>query len=75
MSCLFRLEHYYKEALDHLKQSMDVTIRRLTTELETGGNIRFEDGKASDLWLVQQENTIHSGIVLFNQLHFSDSEL
>ena len=28
----------------------DMYVRRMMVELETGGNIRLEDGKPSDLW-------------------------
>ena len=28
----------------------EMTVQRLLLELETGGNVRFEDGKPSDLW-------------------------
>ena len=27
-----------------------MTVQRLLLELETGGNVRFEDGKPSDAW-------------------------
>ena len=28
----------------------EMTVQRLLLELETGGNVRFEDGKPSDAW-------------------------
>ena len=28
----------------------EMTVQRLLLELETGGNVRFEDGKPSDPW-------------------------
>ena len=28
----------------------EMTVQRLLLELETGGNVRFEDGKLTDAW-------------------------
>lgn len=35
-------------------------IHRMMTELETGGNIRFEEGKASDKWFTSCDDLIKS---------------
>ncbi|CAH1791753.1 unnamed protein product [Owenia fusiformis] len=44
------LQYYFNEALGKLRQVTELTINRLVAELETGGNVRFEDGMASDVW-------------------------
>ena len=41
----------------------DGSIRRLITELETGGNIRLEDGRPSDLWYTSCVDLITSRFV------------
>ena len=48
LSC--RVEHYCLESVDQVQHTTDTTIQRLLTELEMGGNIRFEDGKPTDMW-------------------------
>ena len=51
--CLFpltRFNQYYNEAVSQVKHSTDLSIKRLLTELETGGNVRFEDGNSNDVW-------------------------
>ena len=35
-------------------------IHRLMTELETGGNIRFEEGKPSDKWFTSCVDLVRS---------------
>ena len=32
---------------------LEMSVKRLGLELETGGNVRFEDGKISDPWYVK----------------------
>ena len=48
----FRLVDHYKTAVKQLTQITDATIERLTLELETCGNVKFEDGKLIDAWSV-----------------------
>ena len=45
-----RYNQYHMEAVAHVKHSTDIAIKRLLTELETGGNVRFEDGNSNDVW-------------------------
>ena len=47
-----RINYYYREASDRMHSITDINIGRLLSELQTGGNVRFEDGKPSDLWCV-----------------------
>ncbi len=60
-----------KEEINHIEQVFDSvnrklrdtnksSIRRLETEFETGGNIRLEEGKASDKWYVSCVDLIKS---------------
>ena len=60
-----------KEEINHIEQVFDAvnkklrdtnksSIRRLETEFETGGNIRLEEGKASDKWYVSCVDLIKS---------------
>ncbi|KAK3738851.1 hypothetical protein QZH41_015070 [Actinostola sp. cb2023] len=40
----------YRESCEQVQLVSDMTIQRLLVELETGGNVRFEDGKPPDVW-------------------------
>ncbi|KAK2163213.1 hypothetical protein NP493_1474g00024 [Ridgeia piscesae] len=44
------IAYYHQESLERMKQTAEGTVHRLLTELETGGNVRFEDGLPSCLW-------------------------
>ncbi|KAK7487003.1 hypothetical protein BaRGS_00021673, partial [Batillaria attramentaria] len=44
------IENFHKEAKHRIQQAADNLISRLVVELETGGNVRFEEGSSSDLW-------------------------
>ena len=46
------MEFYYTEAVERLRKVTDDQVQRLVMELDTGGNVRFEDGTQSDVWLV-----------------------
>nr|CAB3263538.1 leucine-rich repeat-containing protein 9-like [Phallusia mammillata] len=41
---------YYNQSVDVLNSLASVSINRLTEELESGGNVRFEQGSPSDVW-------------------------
>lgn len=45
-----RIDHFFTDGVEKFRAMVDITLQRLLSELETGGNIRFEDGKPSDLW-------------------------
>ncbi|XP_041353285.1 leucine-rich repeat-containing protein 9-like isoform X2 [Gigantopelta aegis] len=44
------IEDYHKESHNRIRHNADVLIGRFLIELETGGNVRFEDGSTSDVW-------------------------
>jgi len=47
----FRIELYYHDAVDKMRYQLEVSVQWMVSELETGGNVRYEDGRPSDLWL------------------------
>lgn len=54
------VEKYHSEAILKVKHATSGAIQRLVTELETGGNVRFEDGTASDIWFTSCHDLILS---------------
>ena len=44
------LQVIYEALRKKVYEMSEQNIHRLMTELETGGNIRFEEGKPSDKW-------------------------
>ena len=40
----------FQHSCEQVGAVCDLTIQRLVIELETGGNVRFEDGNPGDLW-------------------------
>ncbi|XP_021359491.1 leucine-rich repeat-containing protein 9-like isoform X7 [Mizuhopecten yessoensis] len=44
------IESFMKEAVKQLQQSCDTLVNRMVLELESGGNVRFEEGTTSDVW-------------------------
>ncbi|CAK8686447.1 unnamed protein product [Clavelina lepadiformis] len=44
------VEAYYEQACDLLGTLANTSIKRLTMELDTGGNVRFEQGTQNDVW-------------------------
>lgn len=44
------MEQFHREAKHRFQQAADTLINRLVVELETGGNVRFEEGSSTDLW-------------------------
>ncbi|XP_064621486.1 leucine-rich repeat-containing protein 9-like isoform X3 [Lineus longissimus] len=54
------VEFFHKESENRLKQMTELTIHRLLCELETGGNLRFEDGALSDVWFTSCHDLILS---------------
>ncbi|XP_077999840.1 leucine-rich repeat-containing protein 9-like isoform X2 [Glandiceps talaboti] len=53
-------EKCYGESVARIRQVSDMTVRRLLTELETGGNVRFEDGRSADVWFTSCHDLILS---------------
>ena len=48
----FRVESYHQEAIQRVENMGDTLVRRMLIELESGGNVRFEEGSPSDVWWV-----------------------
>ena len=46
----FRIDQCHQESCEQVNSVSEMTVQRLLLELETGGNVRFEDGKPSDPW-------------------------
>ena len=47
---LCMVECYQQEALHRVEVQAESVIRRMAIELESGGNVRFEEGNTSDVW-------------------------
>ncbi|ESO85655.1 hypothetical protein LOTGIDRAFT_210857 [Lottia gigantea] len=45
-----QLTAHCEDSVKRIKEQSERLISRLTIELETGGNVRFEDGTPSDVW-------------------------
>ena len=56
--CDYRVELYFNDAVDRMRYQMEVTVQRLVSELETGGNVRYEDGRPTDMWYVSQPSGV-----------------
>ena len=46
----FSMQEFCEEAKVRIQRAADSMANRLVVELETGGNVRFEEGSASDVW-------------------------
>jgi hypothetical protein len=44
------LDELFADSSQRTYENSDQYVRRLLVELETGGNIRMEDGRPTDLW-------------------------
>ncbi|KAL8572554.1 hypothetical protein ACOMHN_040458 [Nucella lapillus] len=44
------MEGYCEEAKGRIQRAADSMANRLVVELETGGNVRFEEGASTDVW-------------------------
>ena len=47
-----RLERFHDDMVLHVQRAEDWSVRMLTMELETGGNVKMQEGSPSDDWLV-----------------------
>ena len=45
-----RIDNYHKQTVKLLDSLSRTSLNRLEIELETGGNVRFEQGIPNDLW-------------------------
>ncbi|KAK3093172.1 hypothetical protein FSP39_012192 [Pinctada imbricata] len=44
------VDSYHQEAINRVNFTGETLVRRMTIELESGGNVRFEEGSPSDVW-------------------------
>ncbi|XP_078381877.1 leucine-rich repeat-containing protein 9-like isoform X2 [Oculina patagonica] len=44
------IDQCHQESCEQVNNVSEMTVQRLLLELETGGNVRFEDGKPTDPW-------------------------
>ncbi|XP_053406324.1 leucine-rich repeat-containing protein 9-like isoform X5 [Mercenaria mercenaria] len=44
------IEAFYTETVTRFRESANTLVNRMVVELESGGNVRFEEGSPSDLW-------------------------
>lgn len=59
-SAIYRMNYECSRVRAALQAASDINIARLMLELETGGNIRLEDGKPSDAWFVSCVDLVRS---------------
>lgn len=57
---IYRMNYEFDRLRTNLQSTSDINISRLLLELETGGNIRLEDGKPSDAWFVSCVDLVRS---------------
>ncbi|XP_038075835.1 leucine-rich repeat-containing protein 9-like [Patiria miniata] len=57
---LQEMDTYYDEAFSRVKQSTRISIKRSLAELESGGNVRFEEGHSSSAWFASCHDLILS---------------
>ncbi|TYZ63056.1 hypothetical protein PybrP1_006872 [[Pythium] brassicae (nom. inval.)] len=59
-SAIYRMNYEFNRLRASLQSTSDINIARLLLELETGGNIRLEDGKPSDAWFASCVDLVRS---------------
>lgn len=59
-SAIYRMNYEFNRLRTSLQSTSDINIARLLLELETGGNIRLEDGKPSDAWFASCVDLVRS---------------
>ncbi|KAI8921751.1 hypothetical protein BC831DRAFT_475811 [Entophlyctis helioformis] len=55
---LMNLLTHRSDIYNQIMNQSDMAIRKLLLELETGGNVRFEDEQKDDPWVVECENLV-----------------
>ncbi|XP_070181590.1 leucine-rich repeat-containing protein 9-like isoform X2 [Littorina saxatilis] len=53
-------EEFYEEAKVRIQRSADSVANRMVVELETGGNVRFEEGATTDVWFTSCHDLVMS---------------
>ena len=57
---IFHLEDIHGSLKKRLYETANQSIHKLITELETGGNIRLEEGKSNEKWYISCVDLIKS---------------
>ncbi|KAJ3035656.1 Leucine-rich repeat-containing protein 9 [Rhizophlyctis rosea] len=57
------LNRHKEDIATHITQQSDMAIRKLLLELETGGNVRFEDEQRDDAWFETCEKLVKDFIL------------
>ncbi|KAE9140617.1 hypothetical protein PF010_g100 [Phytophthora fragariae] len=63
-SAVYRMNQDFERLRTSLRSTSEMNIARLLLELETGGNIRLEDGKPSDAWFGSCVELVRSRLFL-----------
>ncbi|KAI8619983.1 hypothetical protein BC830DRAFT_1059795 [Chytriomyces sp. MP71] len=66
MKILANFHQHKKDVTTQILQQSDMAIRKLLLELETGGNVRFEDDQSNDSWFDICESLVKSMILRSN---------
>ncbi|KAJ3411055.1 Leucine-rich repeat-containing protein 9 [Chytridiales sp. JEL 0842] len=69
MRTLTSLQKLKREVSNQITQQSDMAIRKLLLELETGGNVRFEDDQRDDSWFDTCESLVKSMILRATASH------
>ncbi|RLN72722.1 hypothetical protein BBJ28_00008178 [Nothophytophthora sp. Chile5] len=70
-----RMNQAYERLSAGLRCTSEMNIARLMLELETGGNIRLEDGKLSDAWFVSCVELVRSRLLPTELQKFGISDI
>ncbi|XP_052769048.1 leucine-rich repeat-containing protein 9-like isoform X3 [Mya arenaria] len=54
------IEAFYAETVTRFRDSAHTLVNRMVVELESGGNVRFEEGSPSDLWFTSCHDLVLS---------------
>ncbi|XP_052269181.1 leucine-rich repeat-containing protein 9-like isoform X5 [Dreissena polymorpha] len=54
------IEWFYEEMVSRFKESASTLVNRMVVELESGGNVRYEEGSPSDLWFTSCHDLVLS---------------
>ncbi|KAJ3065950.1 Leucine-rich repeat-containing protein 9 [Podochytrium sp. JEL0797] len=72
MKILDNFHQHKRDIVTQIVQQSDMAIRKLLLELETGGNVRFEDDQSNDPWFEICESLVKSMILRSN--HASENK-
>ncbi|KAI9334738.1 hypothetical protein BDR26DRAFT_866682 [Obelidium mucronatum] len=72
MKILENFHQHKRDVVTQITQQSDMAIRKLLIELETGGNVRFEDDQSNESWFEICESLVKSMILRSN--HASENK-